>query len=183
MQPRLSVKNGSTKVIFCKDRKCFFCLRIKLILHEQEPAMFPVRRAAIFRNLSWDLNVQPLGTEPSTTTIMLDSSYFPSERGLRMTTASRRPEAAGEAQSFTFLQPSVKPVRRQLQLASECVARTHSGCCVCTSQAVEEAILSRVRPGRTLRRWFRCRWQPPSAVTCPTTSPAWDRSLRTTRSA
>jgi membrane fusion protein, multidrug efflux system len=49
---------------------------------------------------------------------MVNASYFPAERDLRMTTASGRPEAAREEQSSTFRQPSVKPVRRLPTLAN-----------------------------------------------------------------
>ncbi len=87
------VKNESMKVIFCKDRKCFFCLRIKLILHEQYPAMFPSVRAAIFRNLGRDWNVQPLGIEPGKTTIYVGfiTLFF----GTRSANDNRSPQTAG----------------------------------------------------------------------------------------
>src|ERR1700690_1064822 len=64
-----SVKAGSTKVNVCKDRKCFFCLRIILIVDDNNRQRSRGPSAgAIFRNLSQDSNVQPMGTELSTTT-------------------------------------------------------------------------------------------------------------------
>jgi multidrug efflux system membrane fusion protein len=59
-------------------------------------------KGLIIRNLSWNLNVQPLGTQQ-------DYNYveylIPScRRDLRMIMASRKPEAAPEGRSPTFLQ-------------------------------------------------------------------------------
>src|SRR5580692_7719562 len=53
---------------------------------------------------------------------MVKSSFFPAERGLRMTTASGRPETAAEGQSFALQPPPVKRVCRLRKLANPLIA-------------------------------------------------------------
>jgi membrane fusion protein, multidrug efflux system len=62
------------------------------------------RPGLIIRNLSWVLNVQPLGAEQDYNYVET-TSYCPTEGGLRMITASRKPEAAQEGRGSAFLQP------------------------------------------------------------------------------
>lgn len=61
-------------------------------------------RGLIIRNLSWVFNVQPLGAEQDYNYVET-TSYCPTEGGLRMITASRKPEAAQEGRRSAFLQP------------------------------------------------------------------------------